>query len=368
MKITAQIPTQSTTHAAVAVTHIKQEIDVFLDELFTQRTISAQAISPDYAQLWRSIRELAQSGGKRLRPYVTLLGYCIDDPRRAVAPIIPAAAAQEILHVAMLIHDDIIDRDHVRYGVKNLTGQYDDLYRPFVTDSAERLHFSNSAAIMAGDLLIAEAYALVQQCDIESSLITQAQAVLSEAIFRVVGGELLDTEAAFKPRGQIDALTIAREKTASYSFVSPLVMGARLGGQSDDVIANLREFGTAIGVAYQLQDDLLGLFGDEAVTGKSASSDLIEGKHTHLVEQFYRLANHDQLAQFSHIFKHEAASVAQIEQARELLVDSGAVQAVKVAIAELAVQARGHLAKIEMHPDSRVAFEDLIIRCVTRVK
>jgi geranylgeranyl diphosphate synthase type II len=309
-----------------------------------------------------------QAGGKRLRPYITLLSYGMNGHERNIDDILPAAAAQEMLHMAMLIHDDIIDRDQIRYGVKNVAGQYDEHYGQYVENSTERLHFSNSAAIIAGDLLISEAYALIQKCKIDAAHIAKAQSTLSQAIFNVVGGELLDTESAFMPFDQIDALTIAHYKTASYSFVSPLTMGAQLADMPADVIQKLEKFGIALGIAYQLQDDILGFFGDEIVTGKSVSSDITEGKHTHLVEQFYRLANPDQISEFATIFNNRAATNDQLEQARKLLQISGAVEAILNTIGQYANQARLELDDITMNDDARSAFLELIERCTARVK
>ena len=352
----------------LTVDEAKQKIDAFLSTLFATRIAQAESISPDYARLWRSVSQLMQAGGKRLRPYVTLLSYGMNGEGRDYSAVLPAAAAQEMLHMAMLIHDDIIDRDQVRYGVQNVTGQYNNHYAQYVSNADERLHFSNSAAIVAGDLLIAEAYSLIQKCKIDATYIAKAQAVLSQAIFNVVGGELLDTESAFMPFDQIDALTIAHYKTASYSFVSPLTMGAQLADMSATDIQKLEKFGMALGIAYQLQDDILGVFGDEAVTGKSTSSDITEGKHTHLVEQFYRLAKPDQIAEFAAVFKNNAATTSQLEHARELLHASGAVDAIQHAIEQFAGQERAELDGISMHDAARTAFLELIERCTTRVK
>lgn len=352
----------------ITVDETKQQIDAFLGALFNERIAQAQSISPDYARLWQSISQLMQAGGKRLRPYMTILSYGMNEHNNDYTAILPAAAAQEMLHMAMLIHDDIIDRDQIRYGVKNITGLYNQYYTQYVTDKDERLHFSNSTAIIAGDLLIAEAYSLIQQSQADAMHIAKAQAVLSQAIFNVVGGELLDTESTFMPFDQIDALTIARYKTASYSFVSPLTMGAQLADMPTDTIEKLEKFGMALGIAYQLQDDILGIFGNESITGKSTSSDITEGKHTHLVERFYRLANADQVAEFAAIFKNSTASSEQLDHVRELLNTSGAVDAIKQAIEQFADQARTELDQIKMDSSTHTAFVELIKYCTARTK
>lgn len=282
--------------------------------------------------------------------------------------ILPAAVAQELIHLATLVHDDIIDRDIIRYGVKNIAGQYDERYVGLVPNNEDRRHFSTSAAILAGDLLIAESYNTLQQCTIEGSSIASAQAILTHSIFSVVGGELLDTESVFRPFDQVNAITIANQKTASYSFVGPLVMGATLANEPAQTIEYLKHFGTALGVAYQLKDDLLGVFGDEALFGKSVSTDITEGKHTYMIETFYALASDQQKAMFTTIFKHSDATEAQLDTARQMLIDSGAKQATETKMNELRDAAHRALAEIPMSDAARNAFEQLITMCLTRVK
>lgn len=355
-------------HSIITLDNTRQRIDAFLNTFFAGKIVDAARISPDYAQLWQTMATLSAAGGKRLRPYITLLSYAMTDESKSLDAIIPAAAAQELLHLAMLIHDDIIDRDTMRYGIKNVTGQYDDVYAAYVPDPMERRHFSNSAAIMAGDLLISEAYRLVQQCNVDSAHIAKAQSVLADAVFYVAGGELLDTESAFRPFTEVDALNIAKQKTASYSFISPLTMGAHLADASAQTIETLNQFGNSLGVAYQLQDDLLGVFGDEMLTGKSSSGDIIEGKHTHLVERFHHLATDEQKQRFAVIFKNEQADAQALSEARQLLIDSGAKQAVEATIDEFAASARAHLQQLPVNDASHEAFEALIERCIHRVK
>lgn len=368
LTLTSNPSTTSQNAVSMSVVETKLRIDAYIEAVLTERIVQADKISSDYGQLWRTIANLMRAGGKRLRPYVTFLAYNLDGNHDAIEDILPAATAQEMIHTAMLIHDDIIDRDYIRYGVKNVSGQYNKLYEPYVDDRDERMHFSNSAAIMAGDLLIAEAYSLIQRCNVDSAQIAKAQTVLTEAIFRVVGGELLDTESAFRPFEQVDALTIATQKTASYSFVSPLTMGAQLAGMPEASVEVLTKFGTALGIAYQLKDDILGAFGDEAVTGKSNSGDIREGKHTYLVEQFYATASTEQKEQFAPIFKNDAATKDDIVQARQLLIDSGAKQATNEAIDSFATEARSQLDQLDITEDARLRLNDLIERCIHRVK
>jgi geranylgeranyl diphosphate synthase type II len=159
----------------------------------------------------------------------------------------------------MLIHDDIIDRDDISYGVRNISGSYLDHYETLVPDTNERRHFARSAAILAGDLLLSDAYRLIAQLQVPASAILAAQSLLNEAIYSVVGGELLDTEAAFKKLASAHPEIIATYKTAGYSFVMPLLIGATIAGAPAEDLTILRHLGTKVGIAYQMRDDYLGV-------------------------------------------------------------------------------------------------------------
>lgn len=351
-----------------AIEDTKRLVDAYLTMLFEERIAQANSVSKNYTTLWQSIARLSSAGGKRLRPYMLLLAYNMYAPDKQISSVVPAAAAQELIHLAMLIHDDIIDRDEVRYGVKNISGQYNETYAPYIADLNERHHFSTSAAIMAGDLLIAEAHTALGRCAIGNESLSAAQQILSKAIFSVVGGELLDAESTFRPRAEIDSLTIAREKTASYSFVSPLVTGATLAGAPAAIIDGLASFGTALGIAYQLQDDVLSMFGDELITGKSTSSDIVEGKYTYLIETFYTRASPQQSERMNEIFGNRQATSVDIQTARELLIDTGALQVVTEEITRLAADATNALNNIPMSDASHEAFASLVELSIRRVK
>lgn len=353
----------------LSVQTARQKIDHYLNDFFRQKIDEAHAIDPQYADLWRAVHTLFQAGGKRLRPYMLFLAYqTFNESSEPIDNILPAAAAQELLHLAMLIHDDIIDRDVVRYGVKNITGQYDETYATLLSDQSERRHFSNSAALLAGDLLISQAHYLLQQSTVDHSRIATSQHTMMQAIFHVVGGELLDTESAFRPFNDSKALTISQHKTASYSFVSPLTMGAQLAGANQTTITRLTAFGNALGIAYQVTDDILGAFGNEAITGKSSSNDFREAKHTFLVEQFYLLASKKQRDAFDQVYGNHTATNDDIEHARQLLIDSGARAAAEKMATAYAAEAYDALRTLSPTSPSHDAFEALVQLCIRRNK
>jgi len=343
------------------------ELNQVIEDFFTRSSHKAASISPYYQDLWKELTRLVQSGGKRLRPKMTLLAYQAFGGTD-VTSVIPAAAAQELLHFGMLIHDDIIDRDYVRYGVENIAGAYDKNYANMVSQAVDRLHYSHSAAMMAGDLMISGAYQLMAESDIDPAKILQAQTLLAKGIFEVVGGELLDTESAFREIGAIKAETVALYKTASYTFIVPMLIGSLLADAPKADQAYLRLFAENLGIAFQLQDDIIGVFGSEEETGKSASSDIREGKRTFMVEQFYLQADEDQVAVFDRHFGNQHASSEEVAVVRQLLIDAGARQKTEEAIARYEVKARSALDSLAIDAVYGEQLDELITIATRRVK
>lgn len=347
-------------------TEVKERIDVLLHEYCAAKMIDAQRIGERYSLLWESIAKLVNAGGKRFRPYMLLAAYNAYDQQGTVESITYAAMAQEFLHLAMLIHDDIIDRDTVRYGIKNVAGQYEESYTAYINDTQERVHMAYSTALLAGDVLLSEAYRLISRVDREPARVSNAIEILADGVFDVIGGELLDTENVFLHDVTISAETVAKYKTASYSFVSPLIMGATLAGAPSSEVSHLKMFAYNLGIAYQLRDDLLGVFGNTTTTGKSTSTDLTEGKSTYLIEQFEALASPTQKAAFSAVFHKADASEIELSTARELLIDSGAKAHVEQKIKLLGTRSKELIHQLAISETHKTVFYELVSTCLER--
>lgn len=201
---------------------------------------------------------------------------------RAVAPV---GAAFELLHTALIVHDDVIDRDFVRRGRPNISGIYRDRARSAGVDRDEAEHRGLSAAVVAGDLALFYSYRFIDRSGIDGAMRAHLLDLMDEALFASAAGELLDLDysGAIAIPTVESILAMGRLKTAVYSFEVPLKAGAVLAEAPDAVVASMGDFGREVGTAYQIVDDILGVFGDTEVTGKSATSDLREGKRTVLV-------------------------------------------------------------------------------------
>jgi geranylgeranyl pyrophosphate synthase len=348
-------------------TNYKLEVNRVIDDFFKENIAKASLIDSHYQSLWNELHTLINAGGKRIRSQMTIMVYEAFGGTN-VDTILPVAAAQELLHMSMLIHDDIIDRDTTRYGVDNITGTYEKLYAEQVIDKDDLRHYAQSAALLAGDLLISATYQLIGSASITARKILAVQHLFGKSIFEVAGGELLDTESVFRPLGEIDAKTIAYYKTASYTFVGPLMTGALLANASIEDQIQLSLFAEYLGIAYQLKDDLISVFGNEEITGKSSTSDLREGKKTFLVEKFFKLASKEQIKQFKTYFGLHSMTSQEIQILKELLIASQAKKAVEDSIDRYVQKANNALLSLNLTQERRETLDNFIAISILRDK
>ncbi|HLV05960.1 polyprenyl synthetase family protein [uncultured Georgenia sp.] len=238
---------------------------------------------PLYIRLWEELGR-AVRGGKRFRGRLVVeLHDALGGRERGAAAQV--GAAFELLHAGFLVHDDLIDHDTMRRGEPNLAARMAEVARAAGAGWAGEQRLAEAAAVLAGDLAISLAHRLVATVTVPATAHARLQEVFWQTVFVSVAGELGDVAGALRLQDLSleDALRIAAEKTARYSFQAPLLAGAVLAGSPPPVQAEVEAVGLALGKAFQLVDDLLGVFVPESVTGKSALSDLREGKATTLV-------------------------------------------------------------------------------------
>lgn len=315
----------------------------------------AGKLHPEYERLWRVIRDQVAAGGKRLRPYLALLSYQAFGGKDLEA-MMPVAAAWELLHISMLMHDDIIDRDYVRHGKPNVAGYYQEHYRQFGHE-ADRLHYAHSAGLLAGDLLISAAFRQVAVSGLIPELKETQSAIFYDAIFAVVGGELLDTEASFVTE-PADPLLIAEAKTASYSLVGPLLSGAVAANADLIVEAHLRSLGRILGIGFQLVDDMLGIFGDEKTIGKSVATDLAEAKRTLVLEEALSLMGPSDRERAEALLANP--SEANVPELRNLIGATNVRQVIDDRLQEYRAQALGIIGDLPLTLESRSVFQKLV--------
>ncbi|HEX4189784.1 MAG TPA: polyprenyl synthetase family protein [Marmoricola sp.] len=305
------------------------------------------------------------SGGKRFRASFCWWGHlAVAEPEDAAA-LLRACASLELLHASALVHDDYMDASDVRRGRPATHRAFEALHRDRGW-SAGAAQYGASAAILLGDLLLSWSDEMLRTCGLPADRVLDALGFFDLTRTEVVAGQFLDVSAQARGAGDVEtAMRVVRYKSAKYSIERPLHIGAALAGASAGVIDELSRFGLPLGEAFQLRDDLLGVFGDPAVTGKPAGDDLVEGKRTVLIA--LALDGLDAVER-----KHLDSSLgrpldeAEVAGLRGLIDASGAHEQVEEMITELTDRALDALDSAALRPDAVTVLRDLAAAATQR--
>ena len=280
------------------------------------------AAGPDYARLWRTIGDQF-TGGKNMRPALTLAAYAGLGGEDADA-VVPVAASMEMLHTAMLVHDDILDHDEVRRGKPNIAGTRRAELEGQELPSQQVDDHVLTAALLGGDLALSSTYDLVSRTTLPAHHRIACLDLITRAVRATIAGELLDMYGDLTPVMESNALGVAELKTATYSFVVPLLAGAQLAGADPTMVTHLERIGTSLGLSFQVVDDDLGVFGDPEVTGKSNLSDLRSGKRTEMMRLAFSSADPHQLDVLERHLGDPELTQEDAATVRQILEDTGA--------------------------------------------
>jgi len=291
----------------------------------------------------------AADGGKFLRPRLVAAAYFAygGTDGNLVRRI---AAAQQLLHVGLCIHDDAIDDDSVRHGRPTVLARVERDAEGRGLDAAAARRRAEAFAILTGDLAINAALAAIVSAPCPPATRVRMAEAAMRATELAIAGEVLDVWSETAPPAECEPLQVAALKTASYSVTLPLVLGALAAGVDDEAtVRALDGFGSPVGVAYQLHDDDLGLFGAELTTGKSSLSDLRDGKRTEHIRLAASRATPAQRAVLEELLGDPGLEEAGADRVREIVTATGARAAVIQSIDDLL--ARGlHVAETELPP------------------
>jgi len=342
---------------------LEQHLGAFLSE----KGAELEAIDPELAEVSNELRAVVDAGGKRLRPAFVHWGHEALGPEPD-SDVLPAAAAMELLHTFALVHDDVMDRSEMRRGRAATHVAFSDGHRAR-GDGGDARWFGTSAAILAGDLAHVWADESFERSQRPPETMHRARGIYATLRTEVIAGQHLDLRLAGQAQAdEVDATNVALLKSARYTVTRPLLLGAALAGPADrsteTTESALTAYGDAVGVAFQMRDDVLGLFGDDDATGKGSIEDLREGKRTVLVLRALRLASAAGRAELLDALGDPDLDAWQAERCREIVADSGALASVERMIASSHEQALGHLNHLP--PAPRSALTTLAERAITR--
>jgi geranylgeranyl diphosphate synthase type I len=340
---------------------LQSAIDGFLDE----QAKRLAALGDDAARLIASARH-AVSGGKRFRAAFCWWGYHAVDPAPAdPAALVRACAGLELLHASALVHDDFMDASDTRRG------------HPAAHRAMEAEHRSHgwrgnpeqygaAGAILLGDLLLGWADELLGRCGLPQDRVAPAHDLFALCRTEVIAGQFLDVSVQARASADVDAaMAVLRYKSAKYSIERPLQIGAALAGGGPDLMAALSRFGLPLGEAFQLRDDLLGVYGDPALTGKPAGDDLVEGKRTVLVALALDAAPSEEAKRLDHALGRPLQP-AEVEDLRGIIDRSGAHAQVEAVIGQLAERAVSALDQAPIDEHARTVLRGLATAATQR--
>ena len=332
-----------------------------LRQYLHDRRDEADYLGRDFGVLVAALEDFVLSGGKRLRPVFAYWGWRAVAAQDPDPDVLLLFSALELLHASALVHDDVIDASATRRGRPTTHMHFAALHREDNWRGSPQ-QFGISAAILVGDLAHAWADDIVLRAQLSPDAHRRVQQVWADIRTEVLGGQYLDIVAEASAAESIEsAMTVATFKTACYTVTRPLQLGVAAAAERPDVAAAFGQFGTDLGVAFQLRDDVLGVFGDPAVTGKPSGDDLRSGKRTVLVAEAMALADKsDPLA--AKLIRNSIGTRltdAQVSELRGVIEAVGALAAAEHRIATLTQRALATLASAPINETARVGLSEL---------
>ena len=306
----------------------KKKFDIHLKAYLDKKEEQAEKVDELAVQIVQVIRKFVMSGGKRLRPFLVYQGYLAAGGEDGDA-IITASMSIELAHAFLLMHDDIIDRDAVRHGEKTVHEIYIEMGRGFGMDEKEARHFGNSMAIIVGDYAYSMANDILYGADFSAEVILHALRNIQKIVSRTIPGQMVDMMMSAKGSGtEGEVMRMYEGKTARYTFEGPLHLGCSLAGQweNEKLLENFSAYAVPVGTAYQIRDDILGVFGDKEKTGKAVGADIIEGKQTILITKSRENANKQQKLMLSSLVGKKDLSASELEAVRAIIRETGALE------------------------------------------
>lgn len=303
-------------------------------------------------------------GGKCLRSTFMYLGWlCGADPDVAA---LRAAASFELLHAFALLQDDVMDGSALRRGKPSAHVQFANWHRARrLSGSPDR--FGESAAVLLGDMCLVWAEQMLRESGVDDAALHRAWPRYDAMRTELAAGQFADliNDARGFPSLH-DVLDVSRRKSGNYTVRRPLEIGASLAGCSDAVLTSLGGYGEAIGEAFQLRDDLLGIFGAPSVTGKPAGGDLCERKATSVVVAAHHLADPTMRRQLAELMTRSELDDHQLIRWRSLIAATGAVEWIEQMIDERLNRALEWIHAAAIEDSVRTALADMATACAER--
>ena len=351
------------------------QVDARITGFLESRSTILRQIAPELAPFDTFSRDLL-SGGKRFRAQFCYWGWRAGGglPADLAPQVVDLCSGLELFHAAALEHDDIIDRSDTRRGMPAAHRRFESLHRDqsWVGDAAG---FGEGSAILLGDLLLAWSDELVSGAlaALPASDGRAARAAFDLMRTEVTLGQYLDImeERAWRAPSDLSPLRRAERvmvyKSAKYSVEAPLAIGASAAGGRSSLVEGLRDVGLPLGIAFQLRDDVLGVFGDAEVTGKPSGDDLREGKRTLLVAYTRSRISESAKRLMDELLGDPDLDEGQVRMLQQTMREAGTLDEAERLIDGNVELALANLADLDIDDESRTAIAELAERIAVRV-
>jgi geranylgeranyl diphosphate synthase type I len=323
----------------MSMSRIRKDVDAALQAFVDRQRPALLAISPDLAPVLAALDALL-AGGKRLRPAFCYWGWQAAGGQEPRDGIVTAAASLELLQASALVHDDVMDSSDTRRGQPSAHRRFEALAVQEGWRGAAA-PFGEGSAILLGDLCLAWSSEMYETSGMDAARVAEGRRVYDLMRTEVMCGQYLDLLEGVRGAGTVDtALRVVEFKAAKYTIERPLHLGHALAAGAPHLAGAYSAYGLPLGEAFQLRDDILGVFGAPEVTGKPAGDDLREGKETYLVLLTRQGAGRAGRQLLESALGNAKLSEDEVAELRRVIADSGALDATEARIGRLLEQAK----------------------------
>lgn len=316
------------------ITSLRVQINRALADFLQNEVSYLKVIGDELIPVSSALTHFLLDNGKRLRPIFAALGF-IGAGGELSEEHVKALSCLELVHVCALIHDDVMDASDTRRGAPSIHRQFEILHSSNSLQGSSA-QFGIASAILLGDLALVWSAKMLHESGIASGSLLKSLPLYDEMRVELMAGQYLDVyEQALASRNVERSLKVARFKSGKYSIERPLYFGAALAPSNTlhnfEIYSN---YGLPLGEAFQLRDDIMGVFGDPTITGKPAGDDLREGKSTALIALTLEKCSTAQRRIFDQYFGDQSIDQHGIEILRELILETGAAAQVEKIISD----------------------------------
>ncbi|MCK4635509.1 MAG: polyprenyl synthetase family protein [Candidatus Moranbacteria bacterium] len=329
---------------------VDKELEIYLDEVIEE----TGKIDKFSTLVLQDCKENILAGGKRVRPAMMYYGYLAVGGENH-EELIKTSISIELVHSFLLIHDDIIDQDGIRHGKETIHSKYKKYSEQYFISKDDE-HFGISTGIVLGDFIYSLGMKALFNSKFEAKNLIRALSKMQSVVGRTCVGQVQDVVMEYRGKAvEEEILSMYENKTARYTFEGPLHLGAILAGADDEFCAKLSEFAIPLGIAFQIQDDIIGVFGDSKKTGKPVGSDVSEGKITILTLKAYEKSDDKQKKVLDNLLGNDDLTESELDDFRKVLLDTGALDYANGMSFDLLQEAKLGIEKVDL-PDEPKEF------------